>query len=295
MYLALTGLDIIAPLLQTNGHYCKTVSAHISIGVAPGCLIYNTAFSHLQNNTSMKAKLLFSMTIAIISYTTLQAQSADEDAIKKTIRTETESYFKKDTAAWKASFVQDEKIMGTYTGASGYSHYAGWQNFGIPALQWMTKNPSPIVYNELKSDNYIISTYGNVATVQYDQTMTYPGDSVEAYHSHEIRTLVKDGDNWKITSITSVDTSFNSLTAIENRINAAGYGLLSTKRTKDAIDVFKLNTKLFPKSWNVFDSLGEGYMNDGNTAEAIKNYEISIKMNPKNEGGKEMLTKLKKK
>lgn len=245
----------------------------------------------------MKAKLLLSVATAVISFTNLSAQSADEDAIRQTIRTETESYFKRDTTAWKALFMQGEKTTATYVSPNGYSHYAGWQDYGVPLLQWMAKNPAAEKYTDLKSDNYIIHVFGNAATAEYDQTMMFPGDSGRPYQSHEFRTLTKDGDAWKIITLTSVDTSFNSpsLAGLENKLNAAGYGFLNMKKTKNAIDVFKLNVKLFPKSWNVFDSLGEAYMDDGNTAEAIKNYETSIKMNPDNDGGKQMLAKLKKK
>lgn len=243
----------------------------------------------------MKAKLLLFTAVAVISYADLWAQSADEDAIKQTIRTETESYFKKDTVAWKALYVQSEKTMATYINPYGYTHATGWQNVSDPILQWVAKNPKPIAYTDLKTNNYIIATYGNMATVEYDQMMMITSDSGQPYQSHEMRNLVKEGDSWKIISLTSVDTAYNSPGAIENKINAAGYGLLGTKRTKDAIDLFKLNVKLFPKSWNVYDSLGEAYMNDGNTAEAIKHYETSVKMNPKNEAGKEALAKLKKK
>ena len=64
---------------------------------------------------------------------------------------------------------------------------------------------------------------------------------------------------------------------------------------KDAIEIFKLNVEEFPESFNVYDSLGEAYMADGNTKLAIKNYEKSVEMNPDNENGKKMLKKLKEK
>jgi hypothetical protein len=57
--------------------------------------------------------------------------------------------------------------------------------------------------------------------------------------------------------------------------------------------VFKLNVTLFPESWNVFDSLGEAYAADGNKELAIKNYERSIELNPKNDSGIATLKKLK--
>jgi tetratricopeptide (TPR) repeat protein len=71
--------------------------------------------------------------------------------------------------------------------------------------------------------------------------------------------------------------------------------LLADKKINDAIEVFKLNIKLHPDSWNTYDSMGEAYAIAGNKALAIENYETSIKMNSKNESGKTALAKLKNK
>jgi cytochrome c-type biogenesis protein CcmH/NrfG len=53
-----------------------------------------------------------------------------------------------------------------------------------------------------------------------------------------------------------------------------------------------LNVIQFPESFNVYDSLGEGYMADGNNKLAIKFYKKSLKLNPDNENAKQMLEKL---
>lgn len=81
----------------------------------------------------------------------------------------------------------------------------------------------------------------------------------------------------------------------EEEMNQLGYTLLQGGKVREAIEVFKLNVEAFPRSWNVYDSLGEGYMTDGQTAPAIKNYERSIELNPGNTGGIEALKKLKMK
>jgi cytochrome c-type biogenesis protein CcmH/NrfG len=61
---------------------------------------------------------------------------------------------------------------------------------------------------------------------------------------------------------------------------------------KDAIEVFKLNVEDYPQSANTWDSLGEAYAVDGNKELAIKNYQRSIDLNPKNTNGIEKLKKL---
>ncbi|HYG81980.1 MAG TPA: serine hydrolase [Pyrinomonadaceae bacterium] len=78
----------------------------------------------------------------------------------------------------------------------------------------------------------------------------------------------------------------------EAQMNRLGYALLSKNKVDEAIEIFKLNVEAFPSSWNVYDSLGEAYMLKGERELAIKNYRQSVELNPKNEGGIEMLKKL---
>ena len=80
----------------------------------------------------------------------------------------------------------------------------------------------------------------------------------------------------------------------EDEINELGLRLLYDKKdTKAAIEVLRLNAEQFPKSFNVWDSLGEAYYRTGNKEEAITNYEKSLELNPNNEGGKRMLEKIR--
>ncbi len=78
----------------------------------------------------------------------------------------------------------------------------------------------------------------------------------------------------------------------ENVLNMLGYYLLGKDRLNDAIAIFKLNVKEYPKSFNVYDSLGEAYMNRGNLWRAKYYYKKSLRINPENENGRSMLKKL---
>jgi tetratricopeptide (TPR) repeat protein len=78
----------------------------------------------------------------------------------------------------------------------------------------------------------------------------------------------------------------------EQEINSLGYMLLRDDKIDDAIAIFKLNVAEHPKSWNVYDSLGEAYMKKGENELAIENYQKSLELNPNNENGKDMLKKL---
>jgi len=78
----------------------------------------------------------------------------------------------------------------------------------------------------------------------------------------------------------------------EASMNGFGYYLMNLGKIGDAIVVFKFNVELFPGSYNVYDSLGEGYMKNGDTLNAIINYKKSLEINPENQNAKEMLKEL---
>lgn len=78
----------------------------------------------------------------------------------------------------------------------------------------------------------------------------------------------------------------------EGRLNNLGYTLMRQNKLREAIAVFKVNVELYPNSWNVYDSLGEAYMTNGDKDLAITNYKKSLELNPKNNGGAQMLKKL---
>jgi tetratricopeptide (TPR) repeat protein len=78
----------------------------------------------------------------------------------------------------------------------------------------------------------------------------------------------------------------------ERTLNTLGYQQLNSKHVAEAIELFKLNVKIYPQGFNTYDSLGEGYMVHGDRALAIKNYRRSLSLNPKNTGAVDALKKL---
>jgi tetratricopeptide (TPR) repeat protein len=81
----------------------------------------------------------------------------------------------------------------------------------------------------------------------------------------------------------------------EGYLNNLGYELLSNNKVVDAQAAFELNTLLFPESFNVWDSLAECYMKQGDNQAAIKYYNKSLELNPGNANAKDKLIELKKK
>ena len=84
----------------------------------------------------------------------------------------------------------------------------------------------------------------------------------------------------------------NNVAVTEGRLNNLGYVFLRMKKLPEAIAYFKLNAEFYPNSFNVYDSLGEAYMANGEKELAIANYKKSLELNPRNTRGAELLKKL---
>lgn len=81
----------------------------------------------------------------------------------------------------------------------------------------------------------------------------------------------------------------------EVEMNRLGYKFLGEEKVLEAIEVFKINVKEFPESSNVYDSLGEAYMVNGDAELSIENYQKSVELNPNNRNGINALKRLKEK
>lgn len=78
----------------------------------------------------------------------------------------------------------------------------------------------------------------------------------------------------------------------EDQLNILGYQLLNRNMIKEAIEIFKLNVEAYPESGNVYDSLAEAYVKEGNKDQAIKFYLKSLEKDPSNENARGMLNRL---
>jgi len=80
----------------------------------------------------------------------------------------------------------------------------------------------------------------------------------------------------------------------EQRLNRLGYELLGSGSVKGAIALFALNVEFYPLSWNVYDSLGEAYLKNGDKGLAIENYSKSLELNPENANAGRVLEEINK-
>jgi len=75
-------------------------------------------------------------------------------------------------------------------------------------------------------------------------------------------------------------------------LNALGYVLLAEKKFTQALNVFTVNSFIYPQNANVYDSLAEAYELIGNKVKAIENYKKVLVITPNNEAVKNKITQL---
>lgn len=82
----------------------------------------------------------------------------------------------------------------------------------------------------------------------------------------------------------------------EGQMNLLAYQLLYEATFENhhqiALEVFKINTLLFPLSYNVYDSYGEALMKNGYREEAISMYRKALEINPQNAESEEALRRI---
>jgi tetratricopeptide (TPR) repeat protein len=247
-----------------------------------------------------KFTILYTLVLfSVIAY----GQNGEEENIKKAILARSDANRNRNLEAWIASWDHDAKSSNTFIGRGGYNIVKSWDSLKAMAEADIKQNPKPDNTTQIKLDNYSIRVDGNLATADYDAIITSQSDQSTIFpyvgasklRCHDV--LIKDNGQWKTSSriIMSPQSYDPGGHAAEIDLNTAGYDLLAAKKVKEAIEVFKLNVKLHPDSWNVYDSLGEAYAAAGDKKDAIANYEKSIQLNPNSQSGKETLAKLKQK
>ena len=81
----------------------------------------------------------------------------------------------------------------------------------------------------------------------------------------------------------------------ERDFNSMGYEFLRKKQFSDAIEVFKINVALYPESGNVYDSLGEAYLRNGDSLDAYNSYKKSLAIDSGNPRAKKYIAAYNKK
>lgn len=111
--------------------------------------------------------------------------------------------------------------------------------------------------------------------------------------SHIVRTMFNNNSEIALQEYNKIkENSIGKYLVYEDEFNAIAYNLLERKRIKEAIDVLNLSIKIFPGSANLYDSLGEMYLCQGNKKQALASYKKSFELNPNNKEAKKIIDEL---
>jgi len=144
--------------------------------------------------------------------------------------------------------------------------------------------------------------FGEVALGDVGTALASRGRGADAERVHALNVEMNPGSAFarSLHALTAIANAFRQGAAIgrsrhaelkaaygasvvsEVLVNQAGYSLLRRGDSAPALEVFKLNAEEYPQSANAHDSLGEGYAANGDVAAAIRSYERSLELNPRN-------------
>lgn len=216
--------------------------------------------------------------------------SAEIEAIKSVVISETTHWANRNFKGWSDTWAHTDYVLAMYPTDLIPMEFVGWDSLGSFWKSFYETHPEPRIM-DIKRSDWHVQLYGNAAWVYYNQKLIHQETGEELAESREVKFVEKFDGTWKLVYSTAVYQPSEE-EDIEYDLNDSGYKLLNQGKFQEAKAVFQLNVKLYPESWNVYDSLGEAFMKNGEKDLAIKNYQHSLQLNPDNENAKEMLKRL---
>ena len=217
--------------------------------------------------------------------------NSEEQAIQDLILKTSKSYHNLDFNTYQEVWLHRPYVMRmSPTG----NRLVNWDSLALMYKNSMQSNLRK--WDDIRIDisNFHAFIDGDFAWVVNDQhEIGLSEEGPDSYKIWAIRVLQKEHGQWKHAFLITGDYPGPESPPIENDLNNTGYTALRAGQVEKAIEIFQLNVKLFPDSWNAYDSLGEAFLIQGDKEKAIKSYKKSLLLNPKNKGGKEALETLK--
>ena len=149
-------------------------------------------------------KNLYFLLVALLYVTTVKAQNADADAIKKVIIDETTAWANLDTTAYFAAFADNELTQGAWNKRNlGYAVFNGFATLQKSKREDLKNNFKSFYLPNVERDNWLIKVLSpEWAWVNFTQkTKTI---RAETYTSYETRLMHKEGGKWKINVVNAL-------------------------------------------------------------------------------------------
>jgi pimeloyl-ACP methyl ester carboxylesterase len=172
--------------------------------------------------------------------------------------------------------------------AAGKNRPPGWENSVKELFANKMHELSETRFIEIPQSPHYIQDYEPSLVIENIRRIVFP-DAENILR----KTLRANGADSCIAQYKKMRDIYPKEYMLERFLNTLGYEELNDGHLQEAIKLFAVNVAFYPKSSNVYDSLGEAYMDAGNKKEAIKNYERSLVLIPANTNAVKMLEKLK--
>jgi tetratricopeptide (TPR) repeat protein len=105
-----------------------------------------------------------------------------------------------------------------------------------------------------------------------------------------VTVCTKDGCKQEMVERTLQSYGYN---ASDTQLDQLGQKLMRQRRTEEAIEIFKYNVSLYPKSSIAYSSLAEAYRRSGKKEMAVEQYKKALSLNPMDPILTEQLNKVK--
>ena len=194
--------------------------------------------------------------------------------------------------------------LGKYLFAAINQEFTVFYNDGVLVIHDPTKNEDIKLQSPNKEGGWLDEfnknviyfdkdAEGNVTVLKVDVANKF---TREEFASAVIeKTIREEGIEAGLKKFNEIKSGSDSKLIIsESSFNLLGYRFLNEGKNEEALEIFKLNVKEYPESFNAYGSLAEAYMKFGNKEEAIRNYQKSLELNTENERAKKMLEQLQK-
>lgn len=176
--------------------------------------------------------------------------------------------------------ISDQPIGKTDQKTKVIQHGGGINGFNSLLTRLVDKQQTVIILDNVGLGRYQGNITNSIINILNGQPVDPPKRSIaETLHKtvieKDVASAVAEYRKLKTENSAAYDFS-------EGELNTLGYQLVGLKRTKDAIEIFKLNVEMFPASSNPYDSLGEAYLEDGQKDLALVNYKKAVELDPAN-------------
>lgn len=183
-------------------------------------------------------------------------------------------------------FIFDDPSAGKIVGHTG-GRYGSQTMF----LRNITKKQTVIFFDNAESEGVYRNAVTAMNLLNDKPPLIHPKSLVRIYG----RALINKGADFAAGRLLELKADTVHYRLRESEMNDLGYLLLSQGYDLQALETFKINTLLFPESWNAYDSYAEALLKSAKKEEAVMMYKKSIALNPKNESGKKILEQLEEK